>query len=185
MIQSIISEHKEHFQKVIEHLHAELAGFRTGRANPALLATVMVESYGSSMPVAQVANISVADSRTLVIQPWDKGLMPAIEKGILAANIGITPANDGQVIRLSLPPLNEERRKELVKVVGSVAEKARVSIRNIREDVLKAFKKAEAEGGIGKDEVAGGQKKLQEVVDDLNSKIKAIVEEKEKEILTV
>jgi ribosome recycling factor len=185
MIQQIIQQHKENFDKIIDHLHHDLAGFRTGRASTALLSGVMVDAYGVSTPLQQIANVTVADSRTLVIQPWDKGQLGAVEKGILAANLGVTPASDGQVVRLNLPPLNEERRKELVKVVGQVAEKARVSIRNVREDVLKAIKKAEADGGIGKDEVATGQKKLQELIDELNAKIKVIVEDKEKEIMTV
>lgn len=185
MIDSIIASHKEQFAKVIEHLHTELSSLRTGRANPALLATVMVESYGASVPLQQIASVTVSDAKTLTIAPWDKSTIPSIEKGIMAANLGFTPGNDGQVIRITLPPMTEERRKDLVKLLGSIAEKARISIRQVREDVMKAVKRAEADGEIAKDDTTKAQKKIQDMVDEYNAQIKQLAEDKEKEIMTV
>src|SRR5690242_15157409 len=142
MIDQIINSHKAEFEKVMEHYAHELSGVRTGRANPALLNTVQVESYGAKMPIEHVASVSVTDARTLTISPWDKGQLPAIEKAIQMANLGFNPSNDGQVIRIMLPSLNEERRKEMVKLVGQTAEKARIGIRNVREDIMKEMKRA-------------------------------------------
>src|SRR5438105_15728784 len=125
MVEQIISKYKESFEKVMQHLHHELSSVRTGRANPALLSTVMVESYGSKMALEHIASVTVSDARTLTISPWDKTQIQSIEKGIQQANLGFNPSNDGNVIRITLPPLNEERRKEMVKLVGQLAEKAR------------------------------------------------------------
>lgn len=185
MIDSIISEHKAHFEKAMEHFHHELSSIRTGRANPALLSTVMVESYGASMPIQQVANITVSDAKTLTITPWDKGQIQAIEKGILSANIGFTPGNDGNNIRITLPPLTEDRRKEMVKLVNKIAEQSRIAIRQVREDILKSVKRSEADGESTKDDVSGAQKRVQTIIDDYNKQIKDIAEEKEKELMTV
>lgn len=185
MIDQIISSHKEHFDKVIEHLHTELGSLRTGRANPALLSTVMVESYGSNVPLQQVASVTVSDAKTLTISPWDKSQIPAIEKGIMAANLGFTPGNDGVVIRINLPPMTEERRKEMVKLLGQIAEQSRIKIRQVREDILKAVKREETDGNISKDDVSKAQKKVQELVDGYNEQIKQVAEDKEKEIMTV
>jgi ribosome recycling factor len=185
MIDQLITNHKENFDKVLEHYHTELSSIRTGRANPGLLSTVMVESYGAKMPLQQVASVTVSDAKTLTISPWDKGQLQAVEKGIQAANLGFNPSNDGVVIRINLPPLNEERRKEMVKMLGQIEEKARIGIRNVREDILKAMKKAESEGEIGKDDLAYGQKKLQETIDKYNAEIKKVAEDKEKEVMTV
>lgn len=170
---------------MIEHLHHELSSVRTGRANPALLATVHVESYGAKMPLNQVANITVSDAKTLTISPWDKGQIQAIEKGIMEANLGFTPSNDGNVVRITLPIMTEERRKEMVKLVGQMAEQARIGIRQVREEILKAVKREEGDGRATKDDVAGAQKKVQDIVDDLNKQIKEISEDKEKELMTV
>lgn len=185
MFEDLLTEFNPHFQKTIEHLHHDLAGIRTGRANPALLNSVHVEAYGISQPLNQVANVSVSDNRTLVVTPWDKGLVSTIDKAIQAANLGLNPSSDGQLLRINLPPLSEERRKELVKVVGGLAEKARIGIRSVREDMLKSAKKSEAEGGMSKDDMVHIQKKVQEVVDKLNEEIKNIVADKEKEVMTV
>lgn len=185
MTEQIFSKHKEQFDKVIAHLHHELSSVRTGRANPALLATVMVDSYGSKVPLNQVANISVTDARTLTLSPWDKSQIAEIEKGIMAANLGFTPGNDGLVIRINLPMLTEDRRKEMVKLVSQIAEHAKIGIRQAREDVIKAFKKAEADGDMTKDEVVGAQKKLQDHIDDYNQQIKNVTADKEKELMTV
>jgi ribosome recycling factor len=185
MIDNIINTHKANFDKVIERLHGELSSIRTGRANPALLSTVMVESYGSKMPLQQVASVTVSDAKTLTISPWDKSQLQEIEKGIIAANLGMTPSNDGNVIRLNLPPLTEDRRKEMVKVVGQMAEAARIGIRQVREEILKAVKRGESEGTATKDDLTHAQKKVQELVDDYNKQIKELAEDKEKELMTV
>ncbi len=185
MIEAILQSQKPHFEKAMDHFHHELSSVRTGRANPALLSTVMVESYGTKMPIAQVANITVTDAKTLTISPWDKGQIQEIEKGIMAANLGFTPSNDGNVVRINLPPLTEDRRKEMVKLVGQIAENAKVGIRKVREDVLKAVKREETEGNASKDDVAHAQKKVQEVVDEYNAQIKSIANDKEQELMTV
>ncbi|MCX6797285.1 MAG: ribosome recycling factor [Candidatus Doudnabacteria bacterium] len=185
MIEQIIGSHKEQFEKAMEHFIHELNGVRTGRANPALLNTVSVESYGAKMPIEHMASITVSDARTLTISPWDKGQLQAIEKGIQMANLGFNPSNDGQVIRINLPPLNEERRKEMVKLVGQIAEKGKIGVRNARETVNKEMKKAESDKKISKDDLEIGQKKLQEMVDKYNEEIKKHAESKEKEIMTV
>lgn len=185
MIDQIIQGHQENFKKVIDHYKFELGSVRTGRANPALLSTVQVESYGSKMALEHVASVTVSDAKTLTISPWDKGTIPAIEKGIQMANLGFNPSNDGVVIRITLPSLNEERRKEMVKLVGQLAEKGKIGVRNVREDVIKEMKKAEADGKVSKDDLAYGQKKLQEVIDKLNDEIKQHAEAKEKEVMTV
>lgn len=185
MFDQIISTYKPNFEKAMEHFHHELSSVRTGRANPALLSTVTVESYGTKMPLQQVANITVSDAKTLMISPWDKSQLPEIEKGILAANLGFTPGNDGQVIRITLPPMTEDRRKEMVKLVSQIAEGARIGIRQVREDIMKAVKREESEGRATKDDVAGAQKKVQDVIDSYNKQIKEIAEEKEKELMTV
>ena len=185
MIDQIINSHKEQFEKVMEHFGHDLNSVRTGRANPALLNTVQVESYGSKMPIEHVASVTVSDARTLTISPWDKGQLQAIEKGIQMANLGFNPSNDGNVIRITLPPLNEERRKEMVKLIGQMAEKARIGIRNVREDVIKEMKKAESDGKISKDQLTGGQRKLQETIDKYNDEIKQLAEIKEKDVMAV
>jgi ribosome recycling factor len=185
MIDQILSSHKADFEKAIEHFLHELSGVRTGRANPALLNTVMVESYGAKMPLEHVASVSVSDAKTLVISPWDKGQLQAIEKGIQVANLGFNPSSDGIVIRITLPALNEERRKEMVKMVGQLAEKGKIGIRGVRESANKEMKKAEADGKISKDDLQAGQKKLQEMVDKYNDEIKTHADSKEKEVMTV
>jgi len=185
MIEQILNNHKDDFEKVMEHYAHELSGVRTGRANPALLNTVVVESYGSKMPIEHVASITASDAKTLVISPWDKSQLQAIEKGIQMANLGFNPSNDGNVIRINLPSMTEERRKEMVKMVGQLSEKARIGVRNVREEAVKEMKRAESDGKVGEDELARGQKKLQETVDKYNEEIKRMAEEKEKEVMTV
>lgn len=185
MIDQIINSHKEDFIKALDHFKFELGSVRTGRANPALLSTVLVESYGSKMPLEHVASVTVSDAKTLTISPWDKSQIPLIEKGIQAANLGFNPSNDGVVIRITLPALSEERRKEMVKLVGQLAEKGKIGIRNAREDVMKEMKKAEADGKVSKDDLADGQKELQKLVDGYNDEIKQHAEAKEKEVMTV
>ncbi len=180
-----MENNKEQFNKVIERLHHELSSVRTGRANPALLSTVMVESYGAKVPLQQVASVNVSDAKTLSISPWDKSQLQAVEKGIMEANLGFTPNNDGNVIRINLPPMSEDRRKEMVKLVGQISEQAKIGIRQVREDILKAVKRDESDGKATKDDVANAQKDIQKIVDEFNKQIKDITEDKEKEIMTV
>jgi ribosome recycling factor len=176
---------KQQFEKAIEHLKQELSSLRIGRASTALVDNITIESYGSRMPISHVASINVTDVRTLTIQPWDKSNMAAIEKAIQISNIGINPVNDGVAIRLNIPPMTEERRKEMVKVVGQLEEQARVSIRNVREEIIKEVKKQEDDDLMTKDEVDDFKVALQEVIDSFNEKIKEVASAKEKEILTV
>ena len=185
MIDQIINSHQEDFTKVMDHYKFELGSVRTGRANPALLSTVQVESYGSKMALEHVASVTVSDAKTLTISPWDKGQIPAIEKGIQMANLGFNPSNDGVVIRITLPALNEERRREMVKLVGQLAEKAKIGIRGVREDIMKEMKKAESDGKISKDDLKSGQEDLQEQIDTYNAEIKEYAEAKEKDVMTV
>lgn len=183
-IQQILSETKNHMDKTIVHLETELIKVRAGKVSPAMVDGITVEYYGTPMPINQVASISVADARTLIIQPWEKNMLPVIERGILAANIGITPHNDGTTIKLFQPPLTEERRKEFVKKAHHIVETARVSIRNIRRDSQEHIKKLTKEH-VSEDQIKDGENDLQE----LTNKYIAIVEKhlaaKEKEIMTV
>src|SRR3569623_446345 len=147
-----INEIKRRMTGALTSLKGELRGLRTGRASGALLDHVQVEAYGTSMPLTQLATVSVPEPRLISVQVWDKSMVKAVEKGITAANLGLTPATEGQVIRLRLPELNEERRKELVKLAHKYAEAARVAVRNVRRDGMDALKKAEKDGKIGQDE---------------------------------
>ncbi|MHB8871266.1 MAG: ribosome recycling factor [Candidatus Doudnabacteria bacterium] len=175
----------EKFDKAIDHFKQELGGLRTGRANPALVDNVMVDSYGSKMPLAHVASISIPDAKTIAIQPWDKSNIGPIEKAIQVANIGLNPVNDGILIRLSIPSMTEERRKEMVKLLGQISEKAKIAIRNVREEILKEYKKQQEEENLTEDDLAGMKKDLQEVVDKYNEQVKEITASKEKEIMTI
>ncbi len=185
IVEQIINNHKTNFDKAIEHFLHELSGVRTGRATSGLLNTVLVESYGSKMPIEHLASVTVSDARTLTIAPWDKSQLAAVEKAIQMANLGFNPSNDGNVIRIILPALSEERRKEMVKLVGQIAEKGKIGIRNARESIQKEMKKAESDKKISKDDLEKGQKKLQEMVDKYNEEIKKNADAKEKEVMTV
>jgi ribosome recycling factor len=185
MIDQFIEKHKESFGKAMDHFHHELTSVRTGRANPALLSTVQVESYGAKMPIEHVASITASDAKTLTITPWDKSQLQAIEKAIQVANLGFTPSNDGNVIRITLPALTEERRKEMVKLVGQMAEQGRIGIRKAREELVKDLKRAKDDGEISEDDLAHGQKKVQDIIDDYNKQIKELADAKEQELMTV
>ena len=177
----IILDITEKMDKTIENLEKRFATVRAGRANPSSLDGVMVEYYGTMTPLKQLATISVPEARQLLIKPFDKSALSAIEKGILAANLGYTPGNDGETIRIVVPELTEERRKELVKQVKAISEEAKVSVRNIRHDGLEDLKKAE----MPEDEEKGMEKDIQDLVNDYNKKIENILKEKEQELLTV
>jgi ribosome recycling factor len=180
----ILDEAGDLMKKAIGHLEAELVKIRAGRANPQILDGITLDYYGSPTPVNQVANISVADARTLTIQPWEKNMLQPIERAIIAANIGITPQNDGSIIRLFLPPLTEERRKELVKKAHHDGELSRVAVRNIRRDALEHIKRMQKEGlseDVAKDAVAD----IQALTDKYIGLIEKHLSLKEKEIMAV
>ncbi|PYI50400.1 ribosome recycling factor [Paenibacillus flagellatus] len=184
MPQSIKKNAEERMEKAIGALRKELAGLRAGRATPALLDRVQVEYYGSMTPVNQLANINTPDSRTLLIQPWDKSSMGAIEKAILKSELGLTPSNDGSTIRLSIPPLTEERRSELVKLTKKYGEEAKVAIRNIRRDANDDIKKLE-KTSISEDESRRHQDDIQKATDKYIAEIDKVLSAKEKEIMEV
>ena len=177
----IILEVTDNMDKTMENLNKRFATVRAGRANPSSLDGVFVDYYGSMTPLKQLATISVPEARQLLIKPFDKGSLGAIEKAILAANLGYNPGNDGETIRIVIPELTEERRKELVKQVKAICEDAKVSIRNIRRDGMEDVKKAE----MPEDEEKGMEKDIQDLVNEYNKKVEAILKEKEGELLTV
>jgi ribosome recycling factor len=183
-INKIIADTKNHMEKSIQHLEAELTKVRAGKISPNILDRIVVDYYGSIMPVNQASNVSIADARTLIIQPWEKNMLPVIEKAVLAANIGITPHNDGVVIKLYQPPLTEERRKEYVKKAHVIAETARVSIRSIRRDSHESIKKLTKEH-VSEDQVKDGERDLQDLTNKYIAVVDKHVEAKEKEIMTV
>jgi ribosome recycling factor len=171
-------------QKGIGHLETELIKIRAGKANHQMLEGIMVEYYGSPTPIGQVANVSVADARTIAIQPWEKNMIQPIERAIIAANMGINPQNDGTMIRLFLPPLTEERRRELVKRVNSEGEQSKVAIRSIRRESIELVKKLQKDG-LSEDVAKDAEKNVQELTDKYISLIEKHLEAKEKEIMTV
>ncbi len=180
-----LDEIKKRMEKSVKAFQSEIARVRTGRASVALLDGIKVDYYGSSMPINQLATITVAEARTIIIQPWDPSAIKAIEKAIQKSDLGLTPIDDGKVIRISIPPLTEERRKELVKVVRKMAEEARVAIRNIRRDILDDLKKMKKNGEISEDDFYRVQDKIQKVTDEHIKKIDEILETKQKEIMTL
>lgn len=175
---------EEQMDGSIEHLNKELLGIRAGKANPHMVDSVLVDYYGAMTPLSQVANISIPDARTIAIQPWEKGLITAIEKGILVANIGITPMNNGEVIRLSVPALTEERRRDLVKKVKGEGEHAKISIRNARKEAIDSFKKMQKDG-LSEDLAKDAEVKVQKLTDGYNLKVDVILAKKEEEIMTI
>jgi len=185
MIQEIVQEAEEKMLRTIDILKKDLASLRAGRATPALLDKIQADYYGVLTPVNQMANISVPEPRLLVIQPWDKSTIPAIEKAILKSDLGLNPSNDGNVIRIAIPQLTEERRKELVKVVKKKAEDARVAVRNVRRDTNDMVKQLEKEHEISEDDSKRGLDEVQKVTDKFVKRIDEILDLKEKEILEV
>lgn len=183
-LELIRDEADERMEKSIRHLEYELSHLRAGRANPLLLDGINVDYYGTSTPLAQVSNINTPDAKSIIIQPWEKTMLGVIEKAILAANIGMTPMNNGEIIRINVPPLTEERRHQLVKQVRQEGETARISIRSSRKWFLDELKNLEKEG-LPEDEEKNGQKIIQEITDRYIARVDKIIEVKEKEILTV
>ena len=176
---------EEKMNKTISVLQENFAEVRAGRANPAILNKIRVDYYGTPTPINQVAGISVPEARLIVIQPWDISLLKEIEKEILKAEIGINPNNDGKVIRLAFPELNEERRKELVKEVKKMAEDSKVSIRSIRREAMDEAKKLQKDNQMTEDELKGAEDKIQKLTDNKIAEIDKILAEKEKEIMSV
>ena len=172
-------------QKTIEVFEGNLSEIRAGRANPAILNKISVEYYGVETPINQVAGISVPEARMIVIQPWDASILKAIEKAILASDIGLNPNNDGKVIRLNFPDLTEERRKELAKEVRKIAEEAKVSVRSIRRDRMDTVKEEQKKSEITEDEKADMEEKIQKLTDKYVAEIDKILENKEKEIMNI
>lgn len=181
---TILNDASERMQKAIDHLEEELLNVRAGKASPHVLNGVMVDYYGSMTPVSGVASVTVPDAKTILVQPWDKKMLRPLEKAILDANIGLTPSNNGEQIRLSIPPLTEERRKELVKQVRAEAETARISLRNARRDAVESFKKAQKEG-MPEDESKDGESQSQKLLEKFTKQLDTVLERKEKEIMTV
>lgn len=183
-IKKIIADTDAMMIKALDHLETELAKIRAGRANPAMLDSVHVDYYGSAMPINQVANVNTPDARSIVIQPWEKNMLQPIEKAIQAANLGFNPQNDGTIIRITVPPLTEERRKELVKRTRAEGEHAKVTVRNLRRDALEHVKK-EIKKGLPEDLQKEAELKIQHSTDAFITKVDKHLEVKEKEIMTV
>ena len=181
---SILSTADDSMKKAINHLETELIKIRAGKANPQMIDGIMVDYYGSPMPINQVANISVMDARTLSIQPWEKNMLQPIERAIIAANIGITPQNDGALIRLFLPPLTEERRKELVKKCQGEGEHSKIAIRNIRRDAIEHIKKLQ-KNGLSEDAAKDAEADMQQITDKFTAQVEKQLDAKEKEIMSV
>ena len=185
MIRDIIGDAEDRMKKSLEHLTKDLAAMRAGRANPAMVEKLSVDYYGVLTPVNQLANISVPEARLLVIQPWDKSLIADIEKAIMKSDLGITPSNDGNVIRIAVPQLTEERRKDLVKVAKKRAEEARVAVRNIRREANDMLKASEKDKLISEDENKKGAEEVQKLTDRYIKNVDTILQAKEKEIMEV
>jgi ribosome recycling factor len=176
---------EEKMKKTIEAIRHELAKLRSGRATTSLLDGIKIDYYGTPTPLSQVANVAAPESRMLTVQPWDKTMVAPIEKAIMAANLGLNPANDGHLIRIPIPQLNEERRKELVKLGKKYAEDGRIAIRNVRREANEHIKKAEKNHEVSEDDSKHDQEKIQKMTDDYIQKIDEMIVQKEKEIMEV
>ncbi len=185
MINDILADSEDRMKKTIEHLQGDFASLRAGRANPAMLDKIMVNYYGQPTPINQLANINVPEARLLVIQPWDKSGIADIEKAIMKSDLGITPSNDGNVIRIAIPQLTEDRRKDLVKMVKKRAEDAKVAIRNIRREANDLIKSSEKDKLISEDESKKGLESAQKVTDKCIKDIDLLLQAKEKDIMEV
>ena len=185
MIDEVLEELRDRMQKSVDALQDDLRSIRTGRASPALVEKLLVEYYGTATPLNQMASIAAPEPRLLVIRPWDPSSLGDIERAILKSDIGLTPMNDGALIRLSIPRLTEERRRELVKVVSRRVEEARVAVRNLRRDALQDLKEFEKEKMISEDDFYRGKDKVQELTDEFVEKIDEIGQHKEAEVMEI
>lgn len=185
MIKDVIDNMKSHMDKSVESLRREYQKVRTGRASTSLLDDIKVDYYGTPTAVNQVATLAVPEPRTITLQPWEPKLIAAIEKAIMNANIGVTPANDGKLIRLVLPPLTEERRKDIVKQLKKHAEEAKVAVRNIRRDAIDGVKKLEKDKQISEDDLKRAEKEIQDITRVSETKVDEVLHHKEKEVMEV
>jgi len=185
MIDELLSDAKDRMEKTVESTRGEFATVRTGRATPHLLDRINVDYYGAMTPLNQLANVAASEARLLTVTPYDKGAIGLIEKAIQESDVGLTPSNDGSVIRLQIPDLTEERRKEMVKVVHGVAEDGRVAVRNVRRDVMADLRELKKEGEVGEDDERRGEEALQKQTDAAIAEIDSVLKGKEEEILEV
>ncbi len=185
MVNDIKQEALTRMNKSIEAFRAELLKIRTGRAHVSLLNHIMVDFYGSEVPIGQAANLTVEDARTLAVTPWDKSMVPVIEKAIMSSDLGLNPSTAGAVIRVAMPPLTEERRRELVKVVRELAENARIAVRNIRRDANNELKSLLKDKDISEDEDHKGQELVQQVTNQSTDEIETVLQTKEKELMEI
>jgi ribosome recycling factor len=183
-VQLVLDDAIERMDKAVDHLDKELGKIRAGKANPQMLDGLMIDYYGSMTPLTQVANINTPDPRTIAIQPWEKKMIQTIERALMAANLGMTPENNGEIIRLNVPPLTEERRKSLVKQAKQESEDAKVSVRSIRRDMIEEFKKLKKDG-LSEDAEKDAEAEAQKIHDRYIRKVDELMEKKEKDILTV
>ena len=183
-VKNLLDEVKANMQKALEHYEYELSKIRAGKASPMILEGLNAEAYGTMTPLNQLGNISTPDSRTITIQPWDSSVLHAIEKSIMMANIGLTPQNDGKIIRLNIPPLTEERRKDLVKQTKNEAEECRISLRTARREANEKVKKM-LKDGLPEDAAKNAETSIQNILNDYSAKVDKHIEVKEKEIMTV
>ena len=184
-VQEVLSQTGSRMNKSVDALKSDLSAIRTGRASPALIENLMVDYYGVPTPLNQMASISIPEARLLMIQPWDKQVLKEIEKGILKSDLGLVPNNDGNVIRISIPTLTEERRRELVRLVGRKVEEGHVAVRNIRRDGVDQVRQMERAGDLSKDDSRRAQSQIQELTDSYVGQMDAIGEEKEAEVMEV
>ncbi|MCF8283768.1 MAG: ribosome recycling factor [Sphingobacteriales bacterium] len=184
IVKGLIEDAKDNMNKAVDHVELELQKIRAGKASPQMLDGIVVDYYGTPTPLSQVANVNTPDARTIVVQPWEKSLISAIEKAITDANLGINPQNDGIVVRLNVPPLTEERRKDLVKRVKAEGEAGKIAIRNIRKDVNEKIKKAQKDG-VSEDEAKVGEAEVQKLTDSYILKVDKHIDLKDKDIMTV
>jgi ribosome recycling factor len=185
LIDELLKDARERMDKSVESIRHEFASVRTGRASPALLDRIVVDYYGAQTPLKQLATISAPEARLLTVQAYDKSSIKGIEKAILESDVGLTPTNDGNLIRLTIPELTEERRKELVKVVHGIAEEGRVAIRNIRRDVMHDLRELKSEGEVGSDDEHRAEQELQKLTDGKTGELDALMKGKEAEVLEV
>ena len=185
IIDDFLKDAREHMDKSVEATRGKFGTIRTGRASPSLLDRVMVDYYGAQTPLKQLATIHTAEARLLTVQPYDKNSLKAIERGIMESDVGLTPSNDGQIIRLTIPELTEERRKELVKVVHGIAEQGRVAVRNVRRDIMHDLRELKSEGEVGEDDERRAESELQKLTDTHVGEIDTALAGKEQEILEV
>ena len=183
-LELIIDAAKEGMHSAFEHLEKELAKVRAGKSSPAMLDSVKIDYYGTISPISQVANITTPDAKTIFVQPWDKSVLPTIEKAIMAANLGFNPANNGEIIRIMVPPLTEERRKQLAKQIKSTGENSKVVVRNERRDAIEELKKLKKDG-FSEDDTKDAEQQVHKIHEDYIKKIDDVIALKEKEIMTV